>query len=145
MTSSPSVTSWGEEAERWEGFIPCKQWQDAREQHRDSQGMNVQIDHFLVYLLWWWSNTVIGFLERWLITHACQNTRCIWVMPLIICFNFLLPQTYLMTFVGLVQMSYYILDVHSLFWGTWPAKVIYVPKTFLRNLYNCTCKFSCCR
>lgn len=84
-----------------------------------------------------------GFLERLLIPHACQYIRCIWIIPLIICFNFWLPETYLIIFEGLAQMNYYILDVHSLLCAS-PLKALQ-KLVFLHNLYNCACKFSCCR
>lgn len=43
-----------------------------------------------VYLFWGWTNTEIGFLERWLMSHACQCSRDIWIMLSVICFNFCL-------------------------------------------------------
>ena len=33
------------------------------------------------FLPWGWSNTVTGFIERWLMPHAWQCSRDIWAMP----------------------------------------------------------------
>lgn len=38
--------------------------------------------------LWGWSSTETGFLQRWLMPHACQCSRVIWIMPSITYFNF---------------------------------------------------------
>ena len=35
-----------------------------------------------------WSNTETGFVVRLLIPCACQHSRSLWIMFLIICFNF---------------------------------------------------------
>ena len=40
------------------------------------------------FLLGEWSNTVTGFLERWLIFPICHCSRGFWPMPSVISFNF---------------------------------------------------------
>lgn len=41
-----------------------------------------------IYLMWGWSNTGTGSLERWMMLRACQSLRGIWIMTLITCFSF---------------------------------------------------------
>lgn len=51
-----------------------------------------------------------------------------------------------MIFVGLAQMKYYNLDVHSCSEILHQQK-LFTPQElgFLHNLHNCACKFSCCK
>jgi len=42
----------------------------------------------IIYLPRGWSNTGTGFLETWLMPHACQCLKGIWTMLFIILFNF---------------------------------------------------------
>lgn len=99
-----AVQSRGVEAERWphcslhlpeEGkqkerpvSAPWNWWQN-RNGTKLSQG-RVRMTLEKNYLLWRWSNAGTGFLERWWMSHACQYSRDVWIMPLIIYFYFCL-------------------------------------------------------
>lgn len=87
VTSLLSANSWGEAYRRgWALFLDTDDRTYKNYCTRESSERALD----WISLLWGCSEIGRGFLIRCLMLHACQHSRSIWIMPLIICFNYLL-------------------------------------------------------
>lgn len=84
-----------------------------------------------------WSDTAVGFPEKWLMSQSCHCSRGIWTLPLRIWFNFGRPWTGLYNHCGPLPAAIVYCLSHCPLWWAFPRTITGV--VCVRNIWGSLC------